>query len=80
MKLLRLVLMARLDGGGGNDWRFCLQVASILSEIAMKNATQGNYNNNNINNNIIKKNNNSDNSSSLAMDIPFHCFRVELKF
>ena len=43
--------MARLDGGGGNDWRFCLQVASILSEIAMKNATKGNYNNNNINNN-----------------------------
>ena len=40
--------MARLDGGGGNDWRFCLQVASILSEIAMKNATKGNYNNNNI--------------------------------
>lgn len=40
MKLLRLVLMARLDGGGGNDWRFCLQMASILSEIAMKNATK----------------------------------------
>ena len=72
--------MARLDGGGGNDWRFCLQVASILSEIAMKNATKGNYNNNNINNNIIKNNNNSDNSSSLAMDIPFHSFGVELKF
>ena len=73
--------MARLDGGGGNDWRFCLQVASILSEIAMKNATKGNDNNNNINNNIIKNNNNnSDNSSSLAMEIPFHSFGVELKF
>ena len=72
--------MARLDGGGGNDWRFCLQVASILSEIAMKNATKGNYNNNNINNNIIKNNDSSDNSSSLAMDILFHSFGVELKF
>lgn len=81
MKLLKLVLTAHLNGGGGKDWRFCLLMASILSEIAMKNATKGNYNNNNINNNIIKNNNNnSDNSSSLAMEIPFHSFGVELKF
>lgn len=52
----------------------------LYYEIAMKNATKGNYNNNNINNNIIKNNDSSDNSSSLAMDIPFHSFGVELKF
>ena len=64
--------MAYLDGGGGKDWRFCLLVAFILSEIAMKNATKGNNNNNN----------NDNDNNSLAVDIPllFHCFQVELGF
>ncbi|XP_022781526.1 uncharacterized protein LOC111322652 isoform X6 [Stylophora pistillata] len=38
MDLLDLVLKAHLDGGGGDDWKFCLLASSILSEIAMKNA------------------------------------------
>ena len=72
MRLLRSVIEAyRVDSG--NDWRFCLLVAFILSEIAMKNATKGNNNNNN---------NNDNDNNSLAVDIPllFHCFQVELGF
>ena len=66
--------MAYLDGGGGKDWRFCLLVAFILSEIAMKNATKGNNNNNN--------NNNDNDNNSLAVHIPllFQRFQVELGF
>ena len=69
--------MAYLDGGGGKDWRFCLLVAFILSEIAMKNATKGNNNNNNNNNN-----DNDNDNNSLAVHIPllFHRFQVELGF
>lgn len=43
MDLLDLVLKAHLDGGGGDDWKFCLLASSILSEIAMKNAIKGKH-------------------------------------
>ena len=42
MILLRRVVEAYLDGGGGNDWRFCLLTGSLLSEISMNNVTKGN--------------------------------------
>ena len=42
MILLRRVVEAYLDGGGGNDWRFCLLTGSLLSEISMNNVTTGN--------------------------------------
>ena len=42
MKLLRLLVETYLVGGGGHDWRFCMLAASILSDIAMNNATKGN--------------------------------------
>ena len=76
MKLLKLVLTAHLNGGGGKDWRFCLLMASILSEIAMKNARKGNNNNNNSdnnNNNSNNNNNNNNNDKNLAADIPRGC-------
>lgn len=43
MILLRRVVEASLDGGGGNDWKFCLLTGSLLSEISMNNVTKGNY-------------------------------------
>ena len=78
MKLLKLVLTAHLNGGGGKDWRFCLLMASILSEIAMKNARKGNNNNNNSDNNNNNSNNNNNNNNNnndknLAADIPRGC-------
>ena len=80
MKLLKLVLTAHLNGGGGKDWRFCLLMASILSEIAMKNARKGNNNNNNSDNNNNNNNsnnnnnnNNNNNDKNLAADIPRGC-------
>lgn len=41
MTLLRLLVETHLQGGGGDDWKFCLLAASILSDIAMNNATDG---------------------------------------
>ena len=41
MKLFRLVVEMYLKRDGGKDWRFCLLAASILSDIAMNNATKG---------------------------------------
>ena len=41
MKLFRLLVETYLKRGGGDDWRFCLLAASILSDIAMNNATKG---------------------------------------
>ena len=41
LKLFRLVVETYLKRGGGDDWRFCLLSASILSDIAMNNATKG---------------------------------------
>ena len=80
MKLLKLVLTVHLNGGGGKDWRFCLLMASILSEIAMKNARKGNNNNNNSDNNNnsnnnsnYNSNNNNNNDKNLAADIPRGC-------
>lgn len=43
MKLLRWVIEAYLDGGGGDDWRFCLLAASLLAEISVNNVTKGKY-------------------------------------
>ncbi|KAL9950624.1 hypothetical protein ACROYT_G043149 [Oculina patagonica] len=40
MILLRRVVEANLDGGGGADWRFCLLAASLLAEISMNNVTK----------------------------------------
>ena len=51
-------------------------MASILSEIAMKNARKGNNNNNNSdnnNNNSNNNNNNNNNDKNLAADIPRGC-------
>ena len=75
MELLRHVLVAYLDGGGGKDWRFCLQVVFILSEITMKNATKGNNNSDNSNNDNNdndnnSNNNNNNNNNNLAVDNP----------
>ncbi|KAL9950623.1 hypothetical protein ACROYT_G043148 [Oculina patagonica] len=39
MTLLRLLVETYLQGGGGDDWKFCLLAASILSDIAKNNAT-----------------------------------------
>lgn len=41
MTLLRLLVETYLKGGGGDDWKFCLLSASILSDIAINNATDG---------------------------------------
>ncbi len=41
MTLLRLLVEAYLQGGGGDDWKFCFLAASILTDIAMNNATDG---------------------------------------
>ena len=41
MKLIRLIVEAYLQGGGGDDWRFCLLASSILVDIGMNNATKG---------------------------------------
>ena len=41
MTLLRRLVETHLKGGGGDDWKFCLLAASILSDIAMYNATDG---------------------------------------
>ncbi len=43
MILLRLVIEAYQEGGGGEDWRFCLLAASILSDVAMNNVTRGTF-------------------------------------
>ncbi|KAJ7356110.1 ptk6 protein tyrosine kinase [Desmophyllum pertusum] len=40
MMLLRLLVETYLEGGGGDDWRFCLLAASILSDIGMNSATK----------------------------------------
>lgn len=39
--LLRRVVEAYQEGGGGDDWRFCLLAASILSDVVMNNMTKG---------------------------------------
>ncbi len=39
--LLLSVIEAYKEGGGGNDWRFCMIAASVLSDIAMNNETKG---------------------------------------
>lgn len=41
MKLIRLIVEAYLQGGGGADWRFCLFATSLLVEIAKNNVTTG---------------------------------------
>ena len=43
MILLRCILEAYQEEGGGDDWRFCLLAASILSDVAMNNVTRGTY-------------------------------------
>ena len=43
MVLLRRILEAHQEEGGGDDWRFCLLAASILSDVAMNNVTKGRY-------------------------------------
>ena len=43
MVLLRRILEAHQEDGGGDDWRFCLLAASILSDVAMNNVTKGRY-------------------------------------
>lgn len=42
MELIRFIVEAYLQGGGGNDWRFCLLVSSIFVDIAKNNVTKGN--------------------------------------
>ena len=41
MTLFRLLVETYLKRGGGDDWRFCLLAAWILSDIARNNATKG---------------------------------------
>ena len=43
MILLRRIIEAYQEGGGGEDWRFCLLAASMLSDIAMNNITRGTF-------------------------------------
>ena len=43
MILLRRILEAYQEEGGGGDWRFCLLAASILSDVVMNNVTKGRY-------------------------------------
>ena len=43
MILLRRILEAYQEEGGGDNWRFCLLAASILSDVAMNNVTRGTY-------------------------------------
>ncbi|XP_078353413.1 uncharacterized protein LOC144638109 isoform X2 [Oculina patagonica] len=40
MILLRRVIVAYQESGGGEDWRFCLLASSILSDVAMNNVTR----------------------------------------
>ena len=39
--LIRLIVEAFLDGGGGEDWRFCLAASLLIVEIAKNNITKG---------------------------------------
>ena len=41
MTLFRLLVEMYLKRGGGDDWRFCLLAAWILSDIARNNETKG---------------------------------------
>ena len=41
MILIRLIVEAYLQGGGGGDWRFCIQATSILTDIVKNNLTPG---------------------------------------
>ena len=41
MRLIRLIVEAYLNGGGGGDWRFCLLATSILVDIAKNSMTKG---------------------------------------
>lgn len=41
MILLRRILEAYQENGGGDDWRFSFLAASILSDVAMNNVTRG---------------------------------------
>ena len=43
MILLRRILEAYQEEGGGDDWKFCLLAASILSDVAMNNVTRGTF-------------------------------------
>ena len=43
MILLRRILEAYQEAGGGDDWKFCLLAASILSDVAMNNVTRGTF-------------------------------------
>ena len=42
MPLLLSVIEAYREEGGGNDWKFCMLAASVLSDIAMNDVTEGN--------------------------------------
>ena len=42
MLLLRCAVRACLERGGGDDWKFCLLTASLLTEISMNNVIKGN--------------------------------------
>ena len=41
MILLRLIVEAFLEGGGGEEWQFCLAISLLLVEIAKNNITKG---------------------------------------
>ena len=41
MILIRRIVEAYLQGGGGGDWRFCIQASSILTDIVKNNLTPG---------------------------------------
>lgn len=42
MILLRCAVRACLEGGDGDDWKFCLLTATLLTEISMNNVIKGN--------------------------------------
>ena len=42
MILLGCAVKAFLEGGAGDDWKFCLLTASLLTEISMNNVIKGN--------------------------------------
>ena len=41
MDLLQCVIKAYMGGGGGNDWKFCLQPATVASDLVMNKAIGG---------------------------------------
>jgi len=36
VEFLQHVIKAYIGGGGGNDWKFCLLPATVVSELVMK--------------------------------------------